>query len=234
MKKWGVLMAVLLLILYLNRSFNSRDGLSILYKSFNNTGAEFMKMEIEGHASFISGESIEKTAENIFKALTLEGEYSQSRMDEWSELNYRNEDTEVKVRVRKIPGENLTYASVTLSQYRLGENINNNIRRTVAKAFEVYKVEPSFSSLIMGRFNEKLSVPQMKERISSAFSSIGARLVEGMDERNMVSLTGYVKGISDRVEIEGKYINLNMALRYSETKGCTYIWIGSPIILTEY
>jgi hypothetical protein len=234
MKKWGYLVILLLVASNFN-SYKSEKAVSgDVYNFLNSTGAEFLRMDTEAHSNFITDENEEEVAVNLFNNLGYKGEYDITNEDEMTQLKFRENDLEIIIKVRRLQVENLTYASTMLSHYSMGENINSSIRGTMERAFANYKAKPSFSTLISGKYNEKFTISQMKDRALSILKSLGASFVSGMDEGNLVSVSGFTKEIKERIKIDNQYMNLNIALRYSESSNCTYIWIGSPIIAVEY
>jgi hypothetical protein len=233
MKKLLGIILVSFLGLYVYTSSSGIGGLLTVRNCFSKTGADFMRMDIEGSSKIKTTENCRDAAANIYKSSGLNGKYTVTEDENGALLKCDNENGHVEIKTRKISGENLIYASFTLSQYNDNMNITN-IRRTISKGFSNYGSKPSFSSLIEGKYNESLSIAQMKEKASSVFLSSGASFVDGVDYENMVSISGYIPGIKDKISYMNKLVNLNIALRYSRTDGCTYIWIGSPIILLEY
>lgn len=206
---------------------------SILKSCFDMSGAEFISMDIEGTGKIKTADTCIEAVEKMFDASELIGKYEINEDLDSATLKLVNKNIHVVIKTKKMQSEKLIYASVILSQY--DDNVNiTNIRRTISKAFSIYNVKPSFSSLIQGKYNQVLTIPQMKEKAAEVFRTKGASFVEGVDDGNMVSISGYIRGLGDKISYMGKLINLNMALRYSRTDGCTYIWVGSPIILLEY
>ncbi|WP_443110742.1 YwmB family TATA-box binding protein [Caloramator sp. mosi_1] len=61
----------------------------------------------------------------------------------------------------------------------------------------------------------------------------GAIFVNGIENENLVSVSAFANAGGEE-KCEDKYVNLNIALRYSDLNKCTYIWIGSPLIYEEY
>lgn len=234
MKRWLLLLGILLMGVVLNSYGVTFENEKDIYSYFESTGAEFIKLDVEAHCNVSAGEGEEEVAERLFSALGYSGSFNIARENSVTQLSSRQGNLEVNIKTRRLESENLTYVSIMLSQYSIDRNINNSIRGTISRAFDIYKAKPSFSSLISGKYNNKLSIPQMKERASSIFKSSGGSFVNGIDEGNLVSISGYVRGISERIKMDDDFINLNVALRYSENNGCTYIWIGSPIISVEY
>ena len=77
----------------------------------------------------------------------------------------------------------------------------------------------------------------MREVVGRTFKSIEGQIIEGMEETeygHMVSLTGYSPRLENDILLAGDQINLNAAMRYSDYDDKTYIWIGTPLIATQY
>lgn len=90
------------------------------------------------------------------------------------------------------------------------------------------------NTCLVGYLDGKLVKDEWLERIQRAFTAVQATLDPVMFDENVVSCTGYTKDIDDYVMSNGRRINLNIAMRYSETENRTYMVIGSPIITREY
>lgn len=206
---------------------------SALKSCFDKTGAEFVRMDIEGTGKIQTGDTPIEAAKKLFDAFGTGGVYEIDEESDSVVLSLKNEKNQVVIKTRKMQSENLIYASFIYSQYSDDVNITN-IRRSISKAFWIYQTKPSFSSLIQGKYDGALTISQMKARAASIFLSSNSSFVEGVDDGNMVSFSGYISGLSDKISYMGKLVNLNTALRYSRIDGCTYIWVGSPIILLEY
>lgn len=90
---------------------------------------------------------------------------------------------------------------------------------------------------MIGTFPNKMNTDIMKEVINKTFYSADGQVIEGMEETEyggMVSLTGYSEKLQNNIQLAGDQINLNVAMRYSNYDDKTYIWIGTPLIATEY
>lgn len=61
-----------------------------------------------------------------------------------------------------------------------------------------------------------------------------AKKVNGMSEKNLISVSAYSPLIDNNIEIEGRKINMNLALRYNAFEDKTYIWLATPVITIEY
>lgn len=198
------------------------------------SGADFVKMEVEGSAKINTEDSIERVAERLINAVGFKRDYKMQYSNGAVILNASNNTASVQVLCRNLKDENLIYASLTLSHYKDNKNINNNIRRTISNAFLMYNAETSFSSLIQGRYNKNMDRKERGQAAAKIFSYFDGKVDSGIEDGNLTSMSGYTPCIKDSIKYINKKVNLNIALRYSVSEGCTYIWIGSPLILREY
>ena len=87
---------------------------------------------------------------------------------------------------------------------------------------------------IIGYYDGFLGNKQLKEKINNLFNTIGAREIEGIEESDLISITGYTPEISEYISYCGKKVNINIATRFNSYENRTYIWIGTPLIVLEY
>lgn len=233
MKKIGGRISIVLIIMLLMLGAK-HDEKSNLIKYFNLSGAELLKIEIEGSSKIKTSDSLEKVALKLYNSSEIKGIYTIEKGLDFTEIKARNGKTSSRILCKKLKDENLIYVSFVQSQYYGDKNTINSIRRTISKAFFTYKAKPSFCSLIQGRYNGKLEKIERENIALKLLLSQGVLGIDGISDERITSFSGYAPDIEGYVNCIGKKINLNIALRYSSTNGCTYIWIGSPLILGEY
>ncbi|MCX7883525.1 MAG: YwmB family TATA-box binding protein [Caloramator sp.] len=231
MKKWGIFFLIIICIIFLNFN-NEVYGISSIEKSFNSTGAEFICLNVEAKALIKTSDKPSEIVKKMF-AFTKKEKYTIKDENDLTELSYLKNGCEIKIIARELKYENKVYVCFVLSQYEGIVNINN-IRRTINNAFSIYKVKPSFSAFIQGKYNESMTSEKMKEKALKAVVNSGGKLIDKIEDRNLISFYAYNPYIKDRVLVNSEPININVALRYSATDGCTYIWIGNPVINAEY
>ena len=108
------------------------------------------------------------------------------------------------------------------------------IRGDVLFIFEKHHIKPKVNSCITGYYSGFLSLSQLNEACRNALNGVGAVEVEGINERNMISVAAYSPYIKDYIRVNGKKVNINVALRYNSYEDKTYIWLATPVITTEY
>lgn len=107
-------------------------------------------------------------------------------------------------------------------------------RKKLEEYFSVQKSKPNISSCIVGTYNGKLAVEDMKQKIAEAMNIVNAKQVEGIANEEVNSISAFSGNINNFVLSNNKKVNMQIAMRYSSYDDKTYIWIGSPLIHVEY
>ncbi|MGE5614126.1 MAG: YwmB family TATA-box binding protein [Bacillota bacterium] len=95
-------------------------------------------------------------------------------------------------------------------------------------------VKPEVNLSITGSVEGRLSETEIEELCGKALDSIHANVIEGTRNNELVSITAFSPSIKSAVLVNGKRVNVNMAARYNSYEGKTYIWLATPVIITEY
>lgn len=74
----------------------------------------------------------------------------------------------------------------------------------------------------------------MQNLTKKVMEKAGAKVVENYADARMTSVSGFTPEIADRLTPGQKRVNMNMAVRYDSVDKNTHVYIGSPIITTEY
>ena len=213
--------------------FNKQANMASLNSCFISSGASLIKYETEGSAILKTDDTPEMAA---FKMLKSFGS-SAATAGCWNEgmyiVNISDSQTSITIKTKKINNKKEIYASMSVSQYNGSMNINN-VWNMIGEAFLQYNAKPSYLSLISGKYDFRHSKDEMNRKIEEIFYNNNIRAVDKMSEKNMTSVCGYMDNINSYILDNNQKINVNIALRYSETYGCTYITIGSPVISAEY
>ncbi|QCX33378.1 hypothetical protein FDN13_06460 [Caloramator sp. E03] len=231
MKKWAII--CLISFLLLNIGYNSQVyGYSALKKCFESTDADFIALTVEGKGIIKTSDEPIDVINKMYNSIKQDSKYTLKTDGNFSELSFTDNKSSINIRAYKYKNDEI-YVCLTQSQYDGIMNINI-IRRTINNCFSIYGIEPSFCSLIEGKFKKSMGNEEMKEIAQKTIISSKAKLIDKMEDRTLVSFYGYSPYIKDKVEVNGQDFNINVALRFSKTEGCTYIFIGTPVINAEY
>ena len=88
-----------------------------------------------------------------------------------------------------------------------------------------------------GAIQGKLSKAEMKELAQDMFRTLGGGEVLAADSlmrENYYTAYGYTTGIKTYKMVNGKRINMNVAISYDEKKNMTNVIFGSPIVNSDF
>ena len=90
------------------------------------------------------------------------------------------------------------------------------------------------SYYLTGELQGKHTLAEMSKLAEGALESVSAKVIEGIWEEEMVSLTAYTPLIARHFGTGERRFNLNLAVCYDNYKNRTVLWAGFPLIHTPY
>lgn len=127
--------------------------------------------------------------------------------------------------------DTLIIADVTQHQYMM--NITD-IREGIINSLNKYGSSPNVNVCATKYIEGYVDVNRRKDLLHKAFASINAEEVEDMEDENIISICGYSKHLPYSIKSGDRFININLACRYSSFDNKTYFWLGTPVINAEY
>lgn len=230
MVKRGIYCTCLLMYAFL---FSASMYSNSLANCFEKSGAEIEYVEVEGHSFISTDKTTDIIALNFIKEYGFNGKYEIDKSSGYTGISFKDEKVKGNITVKRIPGKNIVYVSLRLSPYKDIRNINN-IRGIIADIFKDFNIKPSFSSLIVGKYDGNVEDKEKVRIASDIILKNGGLMFNSIDNEDLFSCSGFLPGIKDKTRSGNRLININIALRYSTSDDCTYIWIGSPTITSEY
>ena len=91
-------------------------------------------------------------------------------------------------------------------------------------------IRTTYTSVLPG----KLDTGRMEQIAGQIFRGLDGEMEEEIRDAGWISKTGYSDRIPCELHSGGKRINLNVALRYNDYEGRTYLWLGTPVISIPY
>lgn len=104
----------------------------------------------------------------------------------------------------------------------------------IIKVFEKYGIEADVNICITGSIEGKPESNELEKICQDVFKAAEAKEVEGIRDNGLISVSAFAPSIDGSVKVNGRDINLNIAIRYNSYEGKTYIWLATPVITTEY
>lgn len=147
-----------------------------------------------------------------------------------------NENTRIHISLLKYPqdkpGDDYL-AAVSLTDTSREPELKTTVS-DIVKVFEKYGIKADVNICIIGSIEGKPEGDELEEICRNAFRAAEAREVEGIRDNGLISVSAFAPSIDDTVKVNGRDINLNIAIRYNSYEGKTYIWLATPVITTEY
>ncbi|HMM06258.1 MAG TPA: YwmB family TATA-box binding protein [Clostridiales bacterium] len=94
------------------------------------------------------------------------------------------------------------------------------------------KSEPSL--LIEGEYDELKSKREKKKIAKAIFKALDGKIEEKISDDGYVSYSGYTELISNSITSDNRKINLQVALSDNEQDQSTIIYIGSPVVFSDF
>lgn len=224
-------------------NYSEEDNLSIA-DAFNASGAKMVINEVYFFARASNKEfkdlaSLSAVCEDILKDLEIEN-YSRNRTgtDILMKADYLGSTKDgVKVSamasiVGNKSGEGDKYITIDAT-----ETVNGNallLRNQIESAFVKHGLRPVVNSCITGTFDGNLQDSQLENICRKIFDDSDAQKVDSYRDKNAITISAFSPMIKDKLNIDGKKINLGLSIRYNEIENKTYLWVATPVVNTEY
>ncbi|TZE81305.1 YwmB family TATA-box binding protein [Calorimonas adulescens] len=213
-------------------------------EALERSGAAFDGAEINGFSllneKFMGYRLLEETVENLAQRIGNQNIYRISGIDEedYRQVTLKGEDNDaafaITIQTYNLPSGPESYLIVNCYIKDSSEDIGEAYEE-VKKCFDALKVKkPQISVILTGHFDKKLSEKDMNTIVSSIMSSLDASYTKNRLYDDMLTMTGYSEKLGEYIELGNEKINLNLAMRYSDSDGKTYLWLGTPVITTDY
>lgn len=227
---------------------NAEKSSRIIVDAFRSTGAYFRKMDIQGWVQlndrYITQNEMHHTLNLVITKLGIDTKKFKTQTQNHDNFlsitrsGWFDQQTYLTAIIQTVRGDGgqnkgETYLIVGFSHFGTPKN-HSLLRTKIMDAFSPVQAEAKYSTVISGTVPKKIDAAEMQELTNKVMGKAGAEIVENYADGRMVSVTGYTPGIADRLTPGEKRVNINMAVRYNSEDNNTYIYIGSPIITTEY
>ncbi len=118
---------------------------------------------------------------------------------------------------------NKLYKSIVDIYRKLDSNLSN------------YSDDVDICVCIVGEYTKRLQMYKYNEILEKLLYNMNANIIDEVKDDNFISITSYSKILrTNSLEYLDDKINLNIAVRYSETEDRTLIYIATPIIKLDY
>lgn len=242
-----ILLIILVSIYAMVGHLNLYPPENILIKTFSNSGATLVNWEIYlsgeiDNSKFDSVEKLEILTEEIFRDLNIKKNniYSNNKLS--NDIIYlvdiegfiKNDRTIVNLKLSKDK-KSPTEKHISISIINDEKSLNlQEIKEDLESVFKKYGIKTKINICITGFFEGKLEKDQVELVCRNMLLEANAKKIEGLEAKNMISISAYSPEIRNSIQTANKKVNLNLAVRYNSYEDRTYIWIASPIIERSY
>lgn len=127
-----------------------------------------------------------------------------------------------------------SYLVVNIEEKAEGNISIRQMQEKISNIINDFGSSPQISTCLIGGLDGKLRDGEWHGLLCNAFMAIDAMTIDQLKAENFASYTGFTPEIPGGLQVDGKRINFNMAMRYSPYDNRTYITVASPIITREY
>lgn len=246
MKKYFflVIIAILGVSFYLNASQEVMQPLDQpLDVAFKASEATFFELKFQGWAEinnkYSTVEELNAYADMVEAALGVQSSGERAIISEESFKSLKmscaiQEGVVSDITFQSLEGEQCeTYLIINI----LSKNDPDNSlvwRQQILTAFQEFDKTPEINTLYVGFIAGEIKNSKCNKIIKDIFKAVGGKIVEGVDEPNYISKTGFVPNLLESVKVADKEVNMQVGASYNDLDERTYLFIGAPLIMENY
>ena len=235
---------MLFTIFYIGIYYREGDN-SILQNAFLSSGAKFVNSEIYVWSDMEDQDQSKEDLLNLADQLAMD--LSVVEKDTFSKQTadtYLMDKTEIKGVCADGKSVSITTGKSkdNVQKTNISINVNNTMTskdiadtvNVIKDKFKKFRLKPKVNTCIIGCFDGKLDYEEMHSISKNILKYAKAKKIDSISDNNLISISAYSPYIDNNIEVGGKRINMNLALRYNAYENKTYIWLATPVITIEY
>lgn len=234
-----ILLCGLLMPSYTSTALSKEEGIQNV---FLESEAQFKEINLNGHVAienqFVHMETAKKWGLEISKELGMieSNLNSQEEPDHHQvEIKGKNQRGQtILLLIQSQEDEGIQETHIVMDIWEENHMIDvHDLAQEVNTLLEKYG-HPEIVTCITGTFDGEIGKDKRGEILLDMEKFLDIREVESYNEEKMTSNVGYSPKIKEWITYNGKKVNIHMAMRYNAYEDKTYLWIGTPLILTGY
>lgn len=243
-----LVLCILFTSMYYIKTHSSTDSPEMtLIKSFGNSGAQVVNSEIyfwsKVDNTYNDFEELKRLVENIADGLGVlkDSNFSEDiirndLMDKQEIKGVMDNDQVVSLNVRidkkgKESVERVVFGTITRD---LSNDWLEDTSKKLTQVLRRYGISAELNTCIVGSYEGLLDDDRLDDIAKDILKGAEAKKIEGIRDDKLISVSAYSPSISDSIKVNGKKVNLNLAIRYNSNENKTYIWLATPVITKEY
>lgn len=232
MKKFLIILIITFpLFNILSTSAHSKE--TSIESIISKTNCDIVKKEVLGYSYFSSQIPNEQILKSFITKNFKDKEFKILIYNEYVIAEHNSNENSIIIKISNTNSHNnLKYISIFYS-HNIGDENIINLRETIRQMLLPFDNNVNISSHIVGKINEKLSKAEISSLISSMLLNSSVTFNKDYEDSS-ISYSGYSSYLPSPLKVKDRNINIQASGRYSPSDKCTYIWVGTPIIFTEY
>lgn len=209
--------------------------------AFKGTGAKFEELKFIGWAQinkqYLAEENLISLAKEVAANFGSLEEFVVEVQDDQGRRQIKLLQPNIRIMVQSkagvVPTKAETYCTINITTKSLA-NYQVRKRQLEESLKNVEESNKGLSTVITGWYSGIITAKGMKNIANKTLALAEAKIVEGIGDKNLLSISAYTPQIENKIRINDHEININVALRANTVDKRTYIYLGSPIIAREY
>lgn len=228
---------------YISTQKNSETNKISISDAFKSSGAKMVINElyffVRVDKDFKKLDNLSAVCEDVFKSLEITGYSKNSTSTDTlikSDMSGNTKDG-VKISAMASIVGNKTGAGDKYITIDATDTVNGSallLRDKIEGVFNKYGLKAVVNSCITGTYEGNLQDSQLENICRKILDDSDAKKVDSMRQDNIISVSAFSPLIGDKLSIDGKSINLSLAIRYNKIENKTYLWVATPVVNTEY
>ncbi len=228
---------------YINNYRSAETSKISISDAFKSSGAKMVINELyffsRADKNMKNLDNLTAVCEDVFKTLEITNYSKNSASTDTlikSELSGTTKDG-VKISamasiVGNKSGDGDKYITIDATETVNGSALR--LRDEIEGVFGKYGLKAVVNSCITGTYEGNLQDSQLENICRKILDDSDAKKVDSTRQENIISVSAFSPMIADKLSIDGKNINLSLAIRYNKIENKTYLWVATPVVNTEY
>lgn len=215
-----------------------------LETAFEESGAEFLSLSAQCRAQIDSEFHDGKTLACYYEELRgILGDDDLLSFDEYDDEGYAGfsisgvteQGFQLNLVVQSLSGgsEDETYIIVELADESSIRHLND-MRLYMEKIFGLVSADAEPFYMIEGSYDEIKSTREKKSIAKKIFRVFNGKIEERIKEDDYLSYSGYTDQFSYSLNSDNHPVNLQAALSDNEEEGRTHLYLGTPLVFSDY
>ena len=250
MRKFSfVLIAIILVIAIIGTTYyikiqsNSNQQDISIVEAFNSSGAKMIVNElyffVRANDDFKNLTSLTEVCDEIYKSLGItnytKNSTSADSLIKTDLIATTNDGVKISAMASIVgnkSGEGDKY--ITIDAIGAEDGTALLLRDKIENVFKAHGLKAVVNSCITGTYDGNLQDTQLENICRKILNDSDAKKVDSLRQENVISVSAFSPMIKDKLNVDGKSVNLSLSIRYNKQENKTYLWVATPIVNTEY